>query len=347
MSAPRPGPEPSAAAVPGARDPAGAGRRLRVFVAGLAAMAVGLEMLVRLHEPMFEAASHRALAKVAMCERHARVDVLFLGTSRTQDGVSPALMSRALAERDPALADVRGFNAAFTSSSLDALEALAARLLSRKDLRCVVLELSDPQRVNPATPWDGAPPDTATLEGRLGVLARHVRFLRHRSAFVSDNLSRLPALLLFAPALGGWEVKGSEQVAAWLGRTEASPTGFDAAAWRPSLIRPTGRHETLSEEDSRTAERFTAVARRYRERGVSVVFASPPLSAEWSPAPERDSMKPLFREIAERSGCEVWDFSSLPLDRRFFRNPSHLGTEGRAHYSYALAGEVARLLGKP
>lgn len=347
MSGPEPGGAPSTAGAVGTPAAPGAGRRLAVFVAGLAAMAAGLEVLVRFQEPMFEAASHRALAKVAMCERHARVDVLFLGTSRTQDGVSPALMSRALAGRDPALAEVRGFNAAFTSSSLDALEALAARLLARKELRCVVLELSDPQRVNPATPWDGAPPDTTTLEGRLGVLARNLRFLRHRSAFVSDNLARLPALLLFAPALGGWEVKGSEQMAAWLGRAEASPTGFDAEAWRPSVIQPTGRHEALSEEDSRTAERFAAVARRYRERGVAVVFASPPLSAEWSPAPERDSMKPLFREIAERSGCEVWDFSSLQLDRRFFRNPSHLGTEGRAHYSYALAGEIARQLGKP
>lgn len=320
-------------------------RRLAAFVAGLVVLLVALELAVRRWEPLFEAASHRALAKVAMCERHERVDFLFLGTSRTQDGVSPALVSRAFEERHPGLAGLRGFNAAFTSSSLDALEALVGRLLSRPGLRIVVLELSDPQRVNPATPWTGAPPDTRSMEGRLAEAAREIRVVRHRSAFLSDNLARLPALLLFAPALGGWEVKGGEQIASWLGRREKPPVDFDADRWRPVVLAPGGGGKALPEEDSKTAERFAAVARKYRERGIPVVFASPPLSAEWSPAPERDAMKPLFAEIATRSGCEVWDFSSLPLDRRFFRNPSHLGTEGRAHYSYALAAEIARVTG--
>jgi hypothetical protein len=304
-----------------------------------------LELAVRQWEPLFEAASHRALAKVTMCERHERVDFLFLGTSRTQDGVSPALVSRAFGERHPGLAALRGFNAAFTSSSLDALEALAGRLLSRPGLRIVVIELSEPQLGNPATPWLGATPDTGTLEGRLAGAAREIRIVRHRSAFLSDNLARLPALLLFAPSLGGWEVKGGEQVAAWLGRREKAPADFEADRWRPSVLGPDSREGGLSEEHFRTADRCATVARKYRERGIQVVFASPPLSAEWSPAPERDSLKPLFAGIAARSGCEVWDFSSLPLDRRFFRNPSHLGTEGRAHYSYALAAEIARVTG--
>jgi hypothetical protein len=48
----------------------------------------------------------------------------------------------------------------------------------------------------------------------------------------------------------------------------------------------------------------------------------------------------MFAEVARRSGCEVWDFSSLALPERFFRNPSHLGDEGRAHFSRALAAEM-------
>ena len=47
-------------------------RRLAAFVAGLAVLLVALELAVRRWEPLFEAASHRALTKVAMCERHEK-----------------------------------------------------------------------------------------------------------------------------------------------------------------------------------------------------------------------------------------------------------------------------------
>jgi hypothetical protein len=321
-----------------------AARRLLAFVLGLLVLAGGLELLVRWNEPLFAAATHRALAKAAMFDRHPRVDFLFLGTSRTQDGVSPALVSQGLEALSPDLRGVPGYNAAFTSASLDALESLSGRFLSRPELRLIVIELSDPQTVNPPTPWDGSKPDETTVEGRLALLARGVRFIRHRSAFLSDNIARLPALLVFAPALGGWEVKGVDQVATWLGRREPVAAGFDAAAWKPALLRPGGDATRLDAERSAIADRFVAVAARYRARGKTVVFASPPLARDWSPAPERDSLKGMFAEVARRSGCEVWDFSSLALPERFFRNPSHLGDEGRAHFSRALAVEMVRHL---
>ena len=321
-----------------------AARRLGTFVLGLCLGVAALEGVVRRNDPLFFAASHRALTKAALFDRHPRVDFLFLGTSRIQDGVSPALISRALEEIRPELKGVRGYNAAFTSSSVDALEVLTDRFVSRPELQLIVIELSEPQTWNPPTPWTGSEPDRDTLEGRLASVAREVRFIRHRSAFLSDNLARLPALLVFAPSLGGWEVKGVDQAATWLGRQEPRAEGFEAGLWKPAILRPGGEPISLETAPSSIADRFAAVAARYRARGVAVVFASPPRGQDWSPAPERDSLKGLFAEVARRSGCEVWDFSSLPLPPRFFRNPSHLGNEGRAHFSQALAREAARHL---
>jgi hypothetical protein len=316
-----------------------------MFVAGMLVLGVCVEMWVRNNELLFESATHRALAKAAICDRHPRVDFLLFGTSRTQDGVSPNLISRALAEADSEMGSQRGYNAAFTSSSIDALEAIADRFLVRRELKWVVFEISDPQNSNPPTPWNntGRDSESPALEARLVRFLEHVRFVRHRAAFVSDNLARLPALLVFAPALGGWEVKGSDQLASWLGHAEAAVEGFRTAEWQPRIFRGEDPTASLNAEVSALADRYAAIARRYRNRGVRVAFASPPLGQDWTPAPERNELKSLFAEVARRSGCEVWDYSSLVLAPGYFRNPSHLGRVGRAHYSHALGHEAARL----
>lgn len=323
------------------------GRRLGAFALGLLLFTGCFELFVRRNEALFASASHRALAKAAMCDRQTKVDFLFFGTSRTQDGVSPRLISEELAEITPEKGDIQGYNAAFTSSSLDALEALADRFLARPELQLVVVELSDPQCVNPATPWNSTESNqekSGSVEGRLSRFAKKLHFIRYRSAFLSDNIARLPALLLFAPALGGWEVKGADQLASWLGRREKPASDFDHHLWTPSVVSPAVPVTMLDAHDDAIAKRFVAIAAKYRAKGIKVVFASPPLSQQWEFAPERDRMKALFAEVARQSGCEVWDFSSLNLDTRFFRNPSHIGNEGRAHYSKSLAHQMARVM---
>ncbi|MSU32713.1 MAG: hypothetical protein EXS25_08670 [Pedosphaera sp.] len=323
-------------------------RRLLAFVLGLIVFAGLVELGVRCNVLLFSAASHRALAKVAMFERHSRVDILFLGTSRTQDGVSPALIAEAVTKFSPALGEIRGYNAAFTSSSLDALEALGSRFLSKPELKLVVIELSDPQQRNPATPWNGdvVKASPSTLEGRLIQWAQKIYCVKQRSAFVSDNITRLPALLLFAPSLGGWEVKGSDQLTVWLGHREKPAEDFDFKAWQPVMLPSNASNQSLNTgaEQWVIADRFSQVASQYKARGIQVVFASPPLRHHPSLTSERASMEALFQAVSYRSQCEVWDFSSSKVADRFFRDPSHLNTEGRAHYSKALAVEITRLL---
>ena len=321
-------------------------RRLWLFVLGVLGIVAGLEILVRCNEPLFEAATHRALAKAAMFDRHPRVDFLLFGTSRTQDGVSPDLISRSLRQIGKAPVDFRGYNAAFTSSSIEALEDQADRFIARPELKWVVFELSDPQIANLPTPWNPPPAATGSIEADLAAILRRVRLVKHREAFVSDNIARLPALLVFGPSLGGWEVKGIDQLSTWLGRKERDAEDFDASIWKPRVFRPDEPKRALDPAMDAIANRLAAISSKYTARGIRVSFASPPLSREWSPARERDVLQPLFAEVARRSGCEVWDFASLDLPQRFFRNSSHLGNVGRAHYSRALAIEGARLLGK-
>jgi hypothetical protein len=323
----------------------GGARRLLWFVSGLVVMLGGLEWLVRSNAPLFASATHRALAKVAMYERHPRVDVLFLGTSRTQDGVSPDLVTRALAEVAPNLGAVPGYNAAFTGSSLDALLTLVPRFGFRRDLKTVVIELSMPQLSNEPSPWEEPKADTLTMEDKLGQAAQCVAFIRYRKAFLSDNIIRLPALLVFAPSLGGWETRTAEQVASWLGHKETAATNFDQSLWKPAIIGVDATARKLNANYESIVAKLAALALQLQGHGLKVVFTVPPMSRELVDAPERERMLPLFAEVARRSKCEVWNFVPLSLPNRLFRDPSHLSTEGRAHYSKALALQLARTLG--
>src|SRR5690349_15371017 len=102
-------------------------KRLAWFLIGVFVLLAALELFERRHSALFTAATHRGLTKAAMFDRHERVNILFLGSSRTQDGVSPDLVTRALQRIAPDLGEQPGFNAAFTGSSLGMLVSLAPR----------------------------------------------------------------------------------------------------------------------------------------------------------------------------------------------------------------------------
>jgi hypothetical protein len=103
---------------------------------------------------------------------------------------------------------------------------------------------------------------------------------------------------------------------------------------------------TLDAESTHAALQLAALAKRYRSHGIVPAFAVPPLAVGESEAPERQSLKALFREVAHGCECEVWDFSIALLPDELFRDASHLNREGRAHYSQALAHQIARTLTK-
>jgi hypothetical protein len=319
-------------------------RRLACFVLGLLITLTALEILVRRNASLFEAASHRALTKVAIFEKHPRVDVLFLGTSRTQDGVSPDLVTRALNEIAPELGPLPGFNAAFTGSSLDALISLVPRFGFRKGLRTVVIEFSAPQIFNGPAQWEKPSAPNVTVEEKLADVSHNIAFIRYRNAFLNDNLGRLPSLLLFAPSLGGWETRTKDQIASWFGRKETEASGFDSAAWTPELIMPGDSVQTLVPVHEEVATQLATVARQFQDHGIKVVFTVPPMTRGFEITPERDLMMPLFSEVARRANCEVWNFASATLPDNLFRDPSHLGEIGRAHYSRALAVQLKRIL---
>lgn len=321
-------------------------RRLLTFCTGILLVFLALELLVRFNATAFEAATSTGLAKAALCEKRPRVDMLFLGTSRTQDGVSPGLMTRAFSEMGPGHPEWEGFNVAFSGASLGDLMALGPRLSSRGGLKVAVIEVSEPQIQNRPPAWERLADPPPGIEGKLESWVKAVRLIRYRSAFLPDNIGRLPAMILFSGSLEGWETKGIDQVASWLGFKPKPATGFVPGLWSPPVIAPAQTAVRLAPDLEEVATRYADLARGFRAHGVRVVLAVPPLAKDLRSAPERGALKPFLAEVARRSECELWDYAALDLPDGLFKNSSHLGREGRAHFSKALAIQIAAKFGQ-
>lgn len=318
-------------------------RRLVFFVGGLLLVFVGLESLVRVNSSLFEAVADYGRTKVAMFAKHPRAQFLMLGSSRTEETVSPILVTRAIRNIAPELEDVSGFNAAFAGSNLNSLIALAPQFDFSNNLRIVVIEVSEPQIYTPPPPREEPKSAATSIEDELAEANRHIHLVRYRKAFLSDKLGRMIALLFFAPRLSGWETKAKDMIASLRGREEQSAVDFDEIVWTPELFSPSSVPQTLDAHHESIVARIVSVAHEFQKRGIKVVFAVPPVKRDFR-APEKVTMKPLFSEVARRVNSELWNFSPLPLPDSFFRDESHLGDIGRAHYSQALATQIARVL---
>lgn len=311
--------------------------RLFAYVLGVALVLGACEGLMRAAEAVFRAASHRTLTKLAQLQRHGPTEVLFIGTSRTNDGVSPRLFSDELVAERPELSWVHGFNLSSASSSMEIVEWLTQQVAARPGLRLVFVEVSDVQLKSVPLQWEPPKEAPTTLEGRLErFLETHSRLVADRGVLFSDNVTRLPGLLLFAPALDGSEVLVTDQLKAWMGIQGPRIPVKDLSAWK------VGDGAVLTEAGSPPAsdrlDRLVAVAKAFQDHGVRVVFNVPPLAPELRQAPERtSSMHEFLRVLGARSGAEVWDWSGATLPDDIFRGTTHLNHIGRAQFSRALA----------
>lgn len=305
-------------------------RRLATYVLGTALVLAAFEGAVRAREPLFAAASHRVLTKAALLDQKGAVEVLFFGTSRTWDGVSPRLFADDFAELRGYR--VTGFNLASTSSSLDTLEYLARRFAGRPGLALSVVEISLPQIESRPLAWAPSAADERGVEERLASLAASsVKLIQHRTFLHGENLARLPALLFFAPALDGSEIKVVDQLAAALGRPEARAPA--SAPWTPRIHR---RRDGAA--DAALLERMREVGRALQTHGARVLFVIPPLAAGHTP---REDWSELAGALAEDLGTLAIDYTALGLPDDLFRGTSHLAARGRALYTRSLAEQIA------
>jgi hypothetical protein len=287
--------------------------RLLRFVLGTCAVLALAEGAFRLFAVEVSACASRAGTKAALLDKQGRVEVLFFGTSRLWDGISPRTFSAAFP-------GVRAFSLAASGASLGTLETLAKRFAHRPGLRLVFVELSSPQ-------LDLAPSQEAPPTGLEAMAARHSMLIRSRGALRGESLERLPGLLFYPRRLDGSELHFADQLAAILGRP---PSGAEAPDLRPAPL------PAVAAAQDPSARRLLAVGRELRAASVEVVFVVPPLEA-CEPAQDMGAaaaaLSPEF---------PVWNYQRAPLPAQDFLDCGHLNERGRLAFSHALAAEAAR-----
>ncbi|HET9754015.1 MAG TPA: hypothetical protein VFP52_13675 [Myxococcales bacterium] len=291
--------------------------KLLRYVAGTCAVLALAEGAFRVFAPELSASVSRAGTKAALLDKQGRVEVLFFGTSRLWDGISPRTFSAAFP-------GVHAFSLAASGAKLGTLETLARRFARRPGLRLAFVELSGPQ-------LDPSPSQEAAPTGLEAMAARHSRLVANRGALRGESLERLPGLLFYPRRLDGSEIHFAEQVAAILGRPP--PMGEF-----PALPPPSGKSRAAAGNDGLATDpsvaRLLAVGRDLKAASIAVVFVVPPLQCE----PPEDVSAAVAALSAE---FPVWNYQRAPLPAAAFRDCGHLNARGRAAFSHALAVEAA------
>ena len=304
-------------------------KRLLLLAATVLGLLSALEVLCRAQPEGLAAVAHRVRFKLALLHAKGPVDFVSLGSSRSNDGINPALLGLG-----------HGFSAATPSTSLPTLEFQAAHLGPQK---LVFVELSGPQSQGNAMDADAAPSPDAFAGDPLGLwLNDHSALLKVRRAFALENLPRVMALLT-ARSLDGSEWFRSHQLIETF-RPPLPPEGVaDDAAWKPVAGETSPEPPTLDADDARILAGYEHVLELLRAQGSKVVLVSPPLGTLWRAEECTPSRNTLRQLIARKTATPLLDFTCANVDDRWFVDGQHLSSPGRARYSKAL-GNAARAL---
>jgi hypothetical protein len=306
-------------------------------VCALVGCFVVLEIFARRYEALIAAVAHRVAFKVAMFERQPETQLLFVGTSRFNDGISPRAVTSALG------AGWRGFNASTPGSSLEALAYVVQKTAHRDGLRLVLAELSDRQiAVDNEFTVDALPAFTDDAHDAEAWLATRAQarsaLLKHRRAWVLENLPRWGGLLA-APWFDGSEWFRTNSLVEWLRPASEAPS----KPWTPA---PIARALPVEAANAHSAAAYAALAAEVMGAGRGIVFVTPPVAAKQRAASCSVTLRALAAEIVERSGAEVWDFACAETSDEFFHDGvEHLNERGRQAFSAAIAAGVANWLG--
>lgn len=274
----------------------------------------------------------RARLKSAMFNFRDETEILFLGSSRSQDGISPKVIEQNL--KGSTIETWKGFNGSITGANIHRLKEIFDRTIEKEGLKLVVIEISVPQ-LNEQEIYTSTSTDSLDFEGQLHeVVADKMKLIEWRKAFRMDNLKNAPAILA-ADQLEGSEFFRANALKDFFSSDEFELSVTQQEAWQPTKFAPI---DSASSSASNVPKIINELTSKAQKLGVKTLLVIPPLVNKRYETEHTPEVIQLYQEIANATGKTIINFSDAKVSESLFRDKdSHLNKEGRFVYSTMLA----------
>lgn len=289
---------------------------------------------------IFSNLTDKVKLKSAMFNFRDDTEVLFLGSSRFKDGISPKIVMSTL--NNSQKTKWTGFNGATTGTNIKRFEYFFNRIIEKKGLKLIVVEISIPQLTPGELRFDSQDPPT-DIEGQLQhVFSNHLKIIDWRKSFRLENLKNAPAILA-ANYMEGSELYRSNVLKDFLSDDHFNFSSDLKRQWKPVTISPIAN---INLTDTLVSA-IHLMSESAKKHDVDLLYVVPPLVNDKQQKESSNEIINLYQEIANSTGRVILDYSRLPLPEYYFRDKdSHLNKEGRYYFSTTLSSEIISALTK-
>lgn len=318
---------------------------VRYFIA-LFVLIVLVESFIRSNEKSVFSLQDGQLIKLQMFALRDTTEILFFGTSRTQDSINPSLIAEHLGAANPRWRNAKAFNGAAAGGSLSRLAYSVDMAVKKPGLKLLGIEMSAAQLSD--GPWTPVASKeeavSADLETTLQQgLAKYSYLIKYRKALRLERAIKL--IFLIFPNLDDG-TKWFGQVGGTFKKTMINAS--DSQPWNLGEIVPLpanmDNHHSILPNSERYFSVFSQVADAARQHGVQIFLYVPPVRGQ--PALKEcdaDHVR-TYQAIALKIQAPLLFHScSESSPSEYFSDDSHLNVRGKSIWSKQVADDLIQL----
>lgn len=305
------------------------------YFLGILIVFLVFELLFNCFSNIFSNTTDRIRLKSAMFDYRDKTEILFLGSSRFKDGISPNLFCVHLDSISKI--EMRGFNGAITGANIERLEFFFNKAVEKTGVEHIVIEISRPQLKRKKEDIKSTEEETEDLDSKIStVLENNSKLILWRKSLRFDNLKNIPAIL-FANHMEGSELYKKDAFSDYTKSIKSKLTPETKETWKYETITPS-EVTTVSDSDKIIYDTFNRIVKKAKEYHVNISFIIPPLVNESKMKETSLDAKKRFQNLSNITKTVIYNFSTANIDESFFRDKdSHLNKEGRYIFSSMLA----------
>jgi hypothetical protein len=303
-----------------------------LYFSYLVATLIVFEVFLIYSSFIFSNLTDRIRLKSAMFEYRDSTEILFIGSSRFKDGISPKIVSEVFNKNG----NVRwsAFNGATTGTNMNRLEYFFNNSVVKPGLVTIIIEISLPQLSEGILGFNSEAEPRDFEEKLQQTLSSNLRLSEYRKSFRLEHLMYAPAIV-GASYFEGSELFRKNIIPDLLSEDKFNLSEERLNKWQPVLIHPTKEEVTKGD---RILDAFSRMSDLAFKKNVNLLFVIPPIVNQRNKKENTKEVLDLYQKIATVSKRPIYNYGNLPIPESNFRDKdSHLNKEGRVVFSTALA----------